>query len=217
MVTKKATTTNQVMSTQKSPKKKINHVRGRKRFRHVAPNPVSGKHHEESASSSSKQSSVEDVTNPRNKNVSHPRGRNRRPVPKPAGGNPHEKKRKEKLVSASQNRQPVPEQVVTREDVTKEIMANYQVESKIGWKQRVEEWLGSQPNITPPCNSNDKENGNERQEAEEATSRSIQEKKQLKKQKLSKSRKEFQSYKKSKTPTSSGVQGKRKFTSISRG
>ena len=59
---------------------------------------------QESASSSSKQSSVEEVTNPRNKNVSHPRGRNRRPVPKPAGGNPHEKKRKEKLVSASQNR-----------------------------------------------------------------------------------------------------------------
>merc|ERR1712096_145372 len=110
-----------------------------------------------------------------------------------------------------------PEQVVTREDVTKEIMANYQVESKIGWKQRVEEWLGSQPNVAPPCNSNDKENGNETQEAEEATSRSIQEKKQLKKQKLSKSRKEFQNYKKSKTPTSSGVQGKRKFTSISRG
>ena len=73
----------------------------------------------------------------------------------------------------------MPEQVVTREDVTKEIMANYQVESKIGWKQRVEEWLGSQPNITQPCNSNDKENGNERQEAEEVASRSIQEKKQL--------------------------------------
>ena len=73
----------------------------------------------------------------------------------------------------------MPEQVVTREDVTQEIMANYQVESKIGWKQRVEEWLGSQPNVAPPCNSNDKENGNETQEAEEVTSRSIQEKKQL--------------------------------------
>merc|ERR1712096_255165 len=103
-VTKKATTTNQVMLTRKSPKKKINHVRGRKRFRHVAPNPVSGKHHEESASSSSKQSSVEEVTttNPRNKNVNHPRGRNRvrLPVPKLTSGNPHEKKRKQKLVSA---------------------------------------------------------------------------------------------------------------------
>jgi len=210
---KEATTTNQIIQNRKSPKKKINHVRGRKRFRHVAPNPVSGKHHEESASSSSKQSSVEEVTttNPRNKNVNHPRGRNRvrLPVPKPTSGNPHEKKRKQKLVSASQNRrQPVPIKDVTREDVTREIMQKYRLEPKKGWKQRVEEWLGTQTDKTSLSNATGKEHGKERQEAENLSDQVI---KQLTKQKSDKLRKEKEiAFKIAKTPTSSGVQGKKR-------
>ena len=66
----------------------------------------------------------------------------------------------------------MPKNDVTREDVTKEIMEKYHVESKKGWKQRVEEWLGSQPDIQAPS-------GNMKESEEEIVSKGNQEKREM--------------------------------------
>lgn len=208
--TEEVTNNDQTMTYRKSPKEKANYTRGRKRFRRVAPNPVSGKRHEKSTSPSSKQTSYEEATSIK-KETSRSRGRKvfRRQAPNPAGGKSNEKKVKEKLVSASQNRQPVLKNDVTREDVTKEIMEKYHVESKKGWKQRVEEWLGSQPDIAV--------SGNVKESEEEIVSKGNQEKREMKGQSSGKLVKKSKSYKTPKTPTSSGVQGrKRKHNSSSK-
>ena len=65
----------------------------------------------------------------------------------------------------------MPKNDVTREDVTKEIMEKYHVESKKGWKQRVEEWLGSQPDIAV--------SGNVKESEEEIVSKGNQEKREM--------------------------------------
>ena len=45
-------------------------------------------------------------------------------------------------------------------------MQKYRLEPKKGWKQRVEEWLGTQTDKTSLSNATGKEHGKERQEAE---------------------------------------------------
>jgi len=98
------------------------------------------------------------------KEMNHGRKMFKRLAPSSAGRKHHEMRRsKEKLAISIQNRQPVPVKEVTREDVTREIMENYHVEAKKGWFQRVKEWLGSQPDVTPPCNATNKEEEHERE------------------------------------------------------
>jgi len=106
------------------------------------------------SSPSSKQPTSEKLSTTSEKEMNHVRGRKmfKRQTPNSAGIKHHEMRRsKEKLALSIQNRQPVPDKEVTREDVTREIMKKYHVEAKKGWLQRVKEWLGSQPDVTPPC------------------------------------------------------------------
>merc|ERR1719466_354997 len=98
--------------------------------------------------------------------MNHVRGRKmfKRLAPSSAGRKHHEMRRsKEKLAISIQNRQSVPVKEVTREDVTREIMEKYHVEAKKDWLQRVKEWLGSQPDVTLPCNATNKEKEHERE------------------------------------------------------
>jgi len=118
------------------------------------------------SSPSSKQPTSEKLSTSSGKEMNHVRGKKmfKRQTPNSAGRKHHEMRRsKEKLALSIQNRQPVPDKEVTREDVTREIMKKYHVEAKKGWLQRVKEWLGSQPDVTPPCNATNKEKEHERE------------------------------------------------------
>jgi len=129
----------------------------------------------ESKPSNSKHSSTEKSSTARRNNVVPSKNeifRGRKKVrslaPKCAGRNEKGNVDQEKLVLASQSRKQALKNDVTREDVTREIMENYRVAGKKGWFQRVEEWLASQPGVSPSCYSSHVEQGGQQREGTSA-------------------------------------------------